>query len=698
MRGYLPRGPISRYVPLISIAVACAVFAVVRLFTLRRDFHPHKIEITDFGILAAHLPDGLIAPPSAYMPLVREGGSLAFGLFCASAFAVMGPSLLTLREANVLWHVLVLAVFAALAWRLARGWGVALMACLWTLAPPALIKLQQFGWANHLETTLLGGLAVALFAASLTTRRWRPSAAYAFGAGMTAGLAPFFTYVGLSMMASLVLAAVLCRVWRTRRTALLFLAAGLFVGLVPLAMARLMWFDPAGIWYSSGGSAADFLLGASPLPAAGANATLPASGFQLLFVCLPRVWGFPGPAGPSAASGWLYLLPVYALIALGIAFRPRPGEGAGVAERSQHRGRTAVMVAAGSMIVVHLGACLALGLNAAMLPDRYVLPIAPYLMLLACSAAAVPWRKGPWLHNWPRLLAVGLALVPLGLSEVHMVSAARQPDRSQQQRSFKGYRFVSGMIGCLRQRPADDLYRLAEQRPDDRFELLRLMGETTAFRLQSESLSKGADWGAVVAAEFADLPEAAHPWLWEGAGRAVLPASSSPGRGLDGGRSMDLLRADLPPSSRMYFGLGYNLDTTDRPGFSKVWTEVRGFVPPQGMRAVCAGVAAGQAHHRYVLLDHGLPGQSWIDGCEVDWLATGIGMQVARETLADTHWAEDEPYLAWFVPWLDHPTAQDAFMTAYHAERDLLAILATEGWLDASVVDTLGADEGRTTE
>ncbi len=270
---------LARLRPAAVVVATAAVFLVVRLYTLRNDVSLHTIEMCDFGLWPAHLNTGLLGPPAAYMALVREGGNLIFGLVAAPVYALLGPSFYALRVSNVVWHAGTAVVFGALAWRVARWRGVLLFGALWTLAPPALIKLQQTGWANHLETTLIGGLALLSLSMALDARGTFARIAWPIAAGFFGGLAVFFTYAGLSMAGGLVVAALAAHLWRRGWSAVLFTAAGLGIGLIPLVVARSVWYDPP----STGTSPT-----ATSSPSCSAAASTPA---------------WPTRAGPSGAPG-----------------------------------------------------------------------------------------------------------------------------------------------------------------------------------------------------------------------------------------------------------------------------------------------------------------------------------------------------------------------------------------------------------
>jgi len=674
--------------PVGLVAATCAVFVVVRQFTLRRAFSPHTTEITDFGMLPEHLGEGLVAPLWTYMPLIREGGSLAFGVFCAPVFEVMGSSVFALRTANVLWHAMVLAVFAVMAWRLGRWWGVLLMGGLWTLAPPAVVELQQFGWANHLETTLLGGLSVLALGAAMGSRRWRPAAALAFAAGLAAGLATFFTYVGLSMFAAALLAAILCRLWRVGWLSVAAFGLGAGLGLLPLLQARLGWFDAGGLWALAGGDKMSFVLAQAPLQHAGEQAGPLASAVRLIFLRLPTAWEL-GILGPRAAlAGWIYMGSLGILAALGVRRALRAGDD----PKHERRGRAALLIGAAANVVVHLGACSVSGYDTTVLAARYLVPITPFVMLLACGGVEVWLRERGRVRIAAKVLTVIAAVIPLWMGMWDLAGEASLPSVAYREKNHRGYHFLSRMALYLRTDvSADEMDALIESRPQERPEYLRIVGETTAASARSRHPGGGAPWLAEVNARFADFPDSAQPWLWEGAGHTVMQSLETGNRDH---RSLpqridSTPMAGLPVEPRIYHGFGGWL-TIQHVQTLAAAVSADGAEPSHvTLPSACAGLAGSLMHQRYILLQATPPGRSWVEGCEEEWLAVGVGMQLARETLPAARWPTGEPDLRWWVPGGDEVAQQEAFLCGYEAEMALLAAVADDAWHDAEVTDPL---------
>ncbi len=664
--------------------MVCAGFVLVRLFTLRRSFSPHTTEVMDFGMFAQHLREGVLAPPWAYMPLVREGGCLLFGAFCAPIFSLLGPSLFALRTANVLWHALVLAVFGALAWRVGRHWGVLVMGGLWTLAPPALVELQQFGWANHLETTLLGGLAVLSFARSMGSRSRSGAVAWAFGAGLFAGVAPFFTYVGLSMLAAMILSVALCRMWRIGWWPVVALVLGIGVGLVPLLEARLDWFASTGPWNPASDGSPSYLLAGAQAPVAGQDGLL-LRGVKLVGVRLPLFFSSKLGGVLLFAVGLAYASSLATLAVLGALRIP-------CADRPRLlRSYRAVLTACATTVVVHLLACSLSGYDTAVLADRYLAPLVPFAMLLAC--AGVPAWRGRRASSvrWRLPVVLAACAIPLLVGTWTLVELACHSPVAYRERNFKGYYYLPSMTEALSTRTFAELVALSEARPGDRFELLRLAGEEVGVSAVERRRGSGELWPTAAEATIAEFRPAAQPWLWEGVGLVVVPAEPVAARA-DHPPPVQLNNrsglAALTAVPRGAYGIGAS--TSDRT--REILDEIAHDGQP-GVRsrqaAVCAGAAGTWTRQRYVLLLSGPSDHSWVHGCDEAWLAVGVGMQLARESLPDASWPDGEPLLTWWIRSGWKEQTQEAFLCGYEAEMEMLAWLESESRQHSEATDPL---------
>ncbi len=667
-------------VPAGVLTAACAAFVAVRTFTLLRSPSPYTAEVTEFGLFAEHLTRGLIGPPGAYMPLVREGGTLLYGLLCAPLFAAAGPSFLTLRMSGVLWHAAMLAVFGVLAWRLARWRGVVLLAALWTLAPPSVVKLQQMGWASHMETALLGGLALLALVQAVDARRRWPAAAWALGAGAAAGLAPFFTYSGAGMAAGVGIAALWARPWRRGWPLCVALGAGFVVGVAPIFVSRWLWYDPQQYWALSGGDPVTFLLGgfeSSRAPDGG--------GFlwrfgRLTFHRLPEVLGFHQSPAELLPQGRLYLTAVGALLAVGLSFRPRH---AGEADDTGQAPRTesVILVGAGAAVLLHLAACAATDFDVVSLHDRYVLPLFPFLALLASGGGRVGWIRGGLKHNWRLGLLAPAAVVLIYLGAAELANTSPPVPAAEAESRIRGYRFTDPLRQHLAGLPAGELADHAEGRPLDRFEILRTHGEARSVH----NLGLGPQaWSEAMTTEADAMPAAGQPALWEGIGRGVAT-----GEALDGGvaAAVRTLPADDPAVPSLLFGVGDGFRDIRSPLYLPFLEEADAALAPGRFAQVCAGVGARLMHHRYGLQEHLGPGRAGIPGCREEWLAVGVAMQLAREALPDARWPPGQPELGWYHPARTPHRSETAFRCAFEAERQRQAAIASASWATAELPD-----------
>lgn len=658
------------------IAAACAAFAGVRTFTLLRTPSPNTAEVTEFGLFAEHLTRGLLGPPGAYMPLVREGGALLYGLFCAPLFAIAGPSFFTLRLSGVLWHATMLAVFGALAWRLARWRGVLLLATLWTLAPPSVVKLQQVGWASHLETAMLGGVALLALAMAVDARRRGSCAAWALTAGVAAGLAPFFTYSGAGMAAGVVIAAIWARPWRRGWPFCVALGVGLALGVAPIFVSRLIWHDPQQYWALASGDPFTFLLGGFE-----ANRATDGGGFlwrlfRLATRRLPEVMGFHQSPAQLVPVGRIYLVAGVTLLALGVSVRPRSrGEDEGHAgEDTRPTTEAVILVGAGAAVFLHLVACAASDFDVNTLHDRYLLPLFPFAALLASHGARVGWSRGAVWRNWRlALLALAVAVpVVLGVAELTRTSPPVQVASAEFR--IRGYRFTDPLRQHLAKLPPAELADLAQQHPLDRFEILRTHGEARSVGYLGQGVLA---WSSAMGTEAAAMPGAGRPVLWEGIGRGL--ASGEPFAGGVGAavRTQD---DEDPAVPSLLFGVGDGFRDIRSSHYLPFLDEVEQATTPAQFAHVCAGVGARLMHHRYGIQERLGPGRTGIPGCREEWLAVGVGMQLARETLPDAEWLPGQPELGWYLPAQTPHRSETAFRCAYHAERDRQATVASPSW------------------
>lgn|GEM_PF-6497808 len=305
-------------------------------------------EPLEFGVLPAHLIEGLLAPLWDYRTQPNEGGSLLWGLWVAPFFAVAGPSYLALRVAGLAWHAATMLTFCALARRAAGERAAWVCGALWIAAPPGIVWLASRGWANHLEATLLVGLA--LLGATGQGRR----AAVLAGAALP--LAAFFQ---LSAAAQAAAAGVVAVVAVARgRLPWRWFGLGVLIGGAPLAVGVL---GSLGGWIAEQGGAPGLGLGERAL--------------CLLTHDLPGLGSFredvAGIGGVVGGLTWgrAWLAAGLGAVVLGLRSRgDRPEIAA------------AAMWVLGAHLVAALGSGRDLG------EFRYLAPLWPYAVLLASLA------------------------------------------------------------------------------------------------------------------------------------------------------------------------------------------------------------------------------------------------------------------------------------------------------------------------
>jgi len=189
------------------------------------------------GAAARALASGAAIPHADLAYHAYEGGGFAFSHLEVVAFALFGPSLLTLKLVAVGWH---LATLAAGAWLAARAFGRSAghaFLALGALAPLAVQLLSPLALGIHLVACLF--LALILGLTQVVLERREGAAELWFALGATSGLGLFFNYqIALPIgFVGLVLLAARPREVFSRR-GLAGLAGGL-LGLAPLAYMAL---------------------------------------------------------------------------------------------------------------------------------------------------------------------------------------------------------------------------------------------------------------------------------------------------------------------------------------------------------------------------------------------------------------------------------------------------------------------------
>ena len=237
-----------------------ALYGLLRARQLTGHFERLDNEELEFGLLPAHLIDGLAAPLFSYQTMWREGGSVLIAPFFAPIFAAIGPSYLALKIAGVTYHGLSMLVWMGIA-RVALGSRAALLTgLLFACCPPFMSRMQLFGWANHAEGTLFTGLALLLLL--VAARRERVSASPAASAllgtvGILCSLSVCFMYTTLPAVVLTLAFVVLVFGFRPR---LLVILPGLVIGFCPWIGYLLLEHQPTELQLNGLGDVTQALL------------------------------------------------------------------------------------------------------------------------------------------------------------------------------------------------------------------------------------------------------------------------------------------------------------------------------------------------------------------------------------------------------------------------------------------------------
>jgi len=656
--------PPRRWPLALTVSLGLLAFLTLRMTTLDRAGEPAPGEVAEFGLLPSHLVGGTAMSLPQYVPLPREWGALPFGAAAVPAFVLAGPSTWSLRLTAVLWHTCTLAVFALLAASLGGWRSAALFSAAWTLAPPLLVELQQFGWPSHLEACLPAGAALLALTAALR----RDSAGLALFAGVLAGLAGSFAYSAapVALAAAGVAVAASCRGWPIHPVAV---TGGVVLGLAPALLQRVLWSGPAAAWQCADGDLRSVLLvvEGDHWQYSGEGALARAA--SLVGRDLAGMWGYGGGGEEGTALGWAVLVALVALTLAGLTRRPARVARPGLVGRDA-RVRWVVTRTAAGVIGLYALAALASGIE---LQPRYLSPLAPWALMVACGGAAMfglP-RRDAASGGRLALAVAGAALLLVSGTQVAWWDLGRGPGAGQLDRHLRGDRFALAVHERLSERP-DAIQAVLREHPAQRVEALQAAGRAAQVR--------GSGAGAV---RLSDHPVGVHPWIWEGWGIG-LARDMGPSAARDLPAWMASTEAD--PRRRIAFGLG-------RGGPYHGPVALADPVPVALQREYCAGLGALQVYRRYPLFRHDPPwsARELVPGCDPDAVAIGAGMELARELLPDSGLAGGEGLLAW----LHGPASDAAFAAAFEcgftAEREALEALRDEDWEDAAPPSTLEA-------
>jgi len=392
------------------LLIPLALHLTLRLLALDGWYERVDVEELNFGLLPAHLVEGLAAPLLDYQTMWREGGSLTAAPFSALFFAALGPSYFALKVAGIVWHGLILLIWTGIA-RLALGRREALafglvLAC----APPFAARMQLVALVGHPEGNLLAGVGLLslllLFRAS--TPRPRQLAAFLLGVAVTLGTS--FTYsaapaLGLCLLFALRNSPRLAGSWR-------HLLVGLGLGALPWLCYFTFRVDLASVWQSSGqDSGLGLLLGTSENSEIYSATSLASRTVDLLRHHVFWMWGWMAP-DESFRSPINYALGavIFGTGLVGVwTLRGHPVlRTAGRFSPGGSIQLRPVLIGFCTLYVMgYLGATLVSGLSYG--PDtydgyRYLAPLFPALLLLSTTGLSLGFHSSRWVAKGTSIL------------------------------------------------------------------------------------------------------------------------------------------------------------------------------------------------------------------------------------------------------------------------------------------------------
>jgi len=241
-----------RRVEILLLLIPLALHLFLRWRALDGWYERVDVEELNFGLLPAHLLQGLAIDLLDYQTMWREGGSLIVAPFAALFFAALSPSYFALKLAAIAWHGLILLVWTLVA-RVAFGRREALaFGILLACAPPFAARMQLVALVGHSEGNLFSGLALLglLLMLRKSTINTRRLGAVLLGTSVTLG--GTFAYSVLPASGLCLLLAL-----QNRRR-----CSGLWTWvLVSMGLGSLLWItyfigrvDLGQVWQEAGGS------------------------------------------------------------------------------------------------------------------------------------------------------------------------------------------------------------------------------------------------------------------------------------------------------------------------------------------------------------------------------------------------------------------------------------------------------------
>ncbi len=326
------------------------------------------------------------------------GGCTAEALMAAGVFKVWQPTVLAFKLLPAGFHLGIVALGGALAWKLAGGRGAVVYLALSLGAPALFRKLGLTGWGNHAESSFFP-LAAALLL--VWTARVRSESLRLLLAGAAAGLGLWFCHTSAYALPALALLLL----WRPRplRSLLLF-CCGAAAGFSPWIAYTLLhdgstWLTlerTAGVGWGPGLTALLSYLGGDAL--------------------LRALWleHSSGDRAPLFAAIWWYTAWALALAGMGLALARslrRGVDGSPLPYSALFGPLALVGLLAGYLFRFDLW--LASVGSTDFFHLRYLSPLVPILGL--CIAGGLAWIPGSRWRLALLLPAVALGLVGFGL-------------------------------------------------------------------------------------------------------------------------------------------------------------------------------------------------------------------------------------------------------------------------------------------
>jgi len=671
-------------VPRIGViaALTVIVFMAVRVPIMWLEPDWGTTEMDQFGLFAAHLVSGLLGPPADYLPQPHQGCTFLFGAWCAPIIAIGGPDVGSLRLCSLTLHAAVAAIFVLLAGRLA-GWKGALGAgALFVLAPPMLAHYAQKGSTNHDDCEFFIGLALLLLIAPEANGRGRQALVRSGLSGLLVGLAAAYMLDG--GLRGLIVLGLALLVWQAgrlqRATAMLAggVAAVVWAALMGVGKGEVIQvaFSESNLWAESGGE---------PGPPLGERIgqlfdyALP-TGFR---VSGPDLWGWL----PMSEGALLYSYPVALLLMAGlgaVALRDSRPEGESTEAR---RGVLLLVLSCATVAVLQCAAVVLAGLEVEV---DYIVPIWPYLVVLAAGGLAVGpqvrWRRARQIGG-VLVLAVALLLCFEGMERTlaPFYGGRDLGTDSKVQSRFAGslraarperHGFGQNLI---ERQGADGIRQLLREDPRSAPGLLRLLGQAEG--LQVAERACGLERGPAIPNLPGDLPPHARPLFWQGVGEQ-LATSAEPCALVTGGPSnpgwdqalLDALQVGTAGEESAWEGITNGLAMGLMELGDGIFNGLeRGFQEERERRSLC--LAAGQWAFETM---RPVEVQEWLDPagmCSDEEFAVGWGTSVARNVAPG---AKDppEPRYRWWWPELGDAAGR-AFDCGYRTERAVVLALTT---------------------